>query len=152
MDQVHLYLIKCSRRIWGLIPDIGSRKGIEAAENYLNGIITQEEAYKADWPSEASAFLFDYSDASDKKINLYTNTVISNISKYESILVPPQEIKPETVQSLLKNAAYFANMVLCFRKVRFGRNHKSTMEKYGIFMPVDLFLDSVSSELYEAVL
>ena len=35
MTMIQKYLLECCRRIWDLIPDSGSRKGVEAAEKTL---------------------------------------------------------------------------------------------------------------------
>jgi len=150
MDQVHRYLVECAKRIWILIPDSGSRKGVLAAEQFLNGLIDWETAYEADWYSEASAFLFDYSESTEPKVKAYVGLIAAKLSDCEELLCPPETI--DNIQELLKNAAYFANKALCYPVVKFGTNQRESMRNYGIFMPANLFKDVVEKSLYEAVL
>ena len=107
MDQVHRYLIECCKRIWLLIPDKGSRNGVLAAEQYLNGEIPWEEAMKTDYCSEASAFLFDQRDSTDPYVADHIDSVRNHLESCELLLCPPQKI--DNIHELLKEAAYFAN-------------------------------------------
>lgn len=150
MDQIQRYLIECCKRIWTLIPDSGSRKGVLAAEQFLNGDIGWETAYETDWYSEASAFLFDYSEPTEPEVKSYINAISSNLPEYEALLYPPQKIS--NIQGLLRDAAYFANTTLCYPTIKFGLKHREFMKKNSRFMPADLFEKVVAKSLYENVL
>ncbi|GAB5387022.1 MAG: hypothetical protein Alis3KO_41450 [Aliiglaciecola sp.] len=150
MDQIQRYLVECCKRIWILIPDSGSRKGVLAAEQFLNGEILWETAYETDWYSEASAFLFDYSDPTEPQVKKYVNAVAAQLSEYEELLCPPQKIS--NIQGLLKDAAYFANTALCYPAIRFGLRHRESMKQISKFMPDYLFEKAVAKSLYETVL
>ena len=51
MTIIQKYLLECCRRIWELLPDSGSRKGVEAAEKLSKGEISWEDAMETDWYS-----------------------------------------------------------------------------------------------------
>lgn len=138
-SSVHKYLLACCRRIWPLIPDSGSRMGVEAGERFCRGEIAWEEAREADWHSEASAFLFDYNDENHPEVASFVSQVIQDRDKIERLLIPASSFREESVRELLKDAAYFSNFALCYPAIRFGKNSKGQLEAYGKFMPLELF-------------
>lgn len=114
--HLHQYLLLCARRIWPLLPEEGSRMGIIAAESYYKGEIDWAKAYEADWHSEGSAFLFDYGDAADE-------FVIKNVQ-----------------------AISFANFAFGFLSIRMrAESTQDRFEKYSLFMPRNLFEETVGS-------
>ena len=46
MTIIQQYFLECCRRIWELLPDSGSRKGVEAAEKLCRGEISWEEFFR----------------------------------------------------------------------------------------------------------
>ncbi len=120
--------------------------GVEAGEKYCKGEVAWEEVRRADWHSEASAFLFDFNDETDPGVALYVAQVKQKRDKYERLLVPSSSYDQQTVRELLRDAAYFANFALKYPDIRFGKNSRRNMENYGKFMPLELFEVMVSGK------
>jgi hypothetical protein len=139
VTSIQKYLLACCRRIWPLIPDSGSRRGVAAGEKYCRGEFTWEGVQEADWYSEASAFLFDYFDENDPQVASFIAQVSQDRDKIERLLVPAYSFHQQSVRELLKDAAYFANFALMYPGIRFGKNSKRQLEIYGKFMPLELF-------------
>ena len=141
MMLIHRYFLECCRRIWILLPDSGSKKGVEAAEKYCSGEISWDEAYEVDWYSEASAFLFEQRKETDLAISHYIDEVKARKGEIGSMLVPPREIASSEIKDLLTDAAYFANKALNFPFVSGGtrESRKDSMRNIGKFLPLDLF-------------
>ncbi len=113
--------------------------GVKAGEKYCRGEVTWEEAQEADWHSEASAFLFDYNDEKYPTVASFVAQVTQERDKIERLLVPASSYQEQSVRELLRDAAYFANLALCYPSIRFGRNSKGQLGAYGKFMPLKLF-------------
>lgn len=113
--------------------------GVEAGEKYCRGEIAWEEARKADWHSEASAFLFDYNDETHPEIASFVAQLTEKRDEAERLLIPASWSNEESARELLRDAAYFANFALCYPTLRFGKHSKRQMEGYGRFMPLELF-------------
>jgi hypothetical protein len=60
VPMLHRYFVACCRRIWRLLPQEASRRGIEVAERYLAGKATDEELSEVNWHVEGAAFNIDY--------------------------------------------------------------------------------------------
>lgn len=56
------YLASC-RRIWPLLPQKASRRGVELAEQFLAGEATAEQVSEYNWHTEGAAFRIDYAAA-----------------------------------------------------------------------------------------
>ena len=151
MAAIHSYLLACCRRIWDLLPDQGSREGIVIGEKYVRGQVSRNRLNDADWYSESSAFRFDYYKSTDSTISEYIERVCNNKKELERLLVPPSSIVDGNELELLKNAAYFANYALNYPWIHFGKAHKSSMQKMGLFMPIDLFYKMIPQNLIELV-
>ena len=80
----------------------------------------------------------------------YIDAVNENQAEYEALLCPPSKI--HNIHELLKDAAYFANYVLCYSRIRCGMNHKKTLEKHSKFMPEELFRKVVDKSIYQELL
>lgn len=57
--RLHRYLLMCCRAIWPLLPDEGSRRGVEVAELFVDGRATEEEFFHAEWGAEGAAFSWE---------------------------------------------------------------------------------------------
>jgi hypothetical protein len=126
----------CCRRIWRLLPQQESQRGVEIAEQYLAGRISADELMHANYSVEAAAFNIDY------------NCEPENIERWVSEIeaMPRDELRamladedPTTVgvdaRKLLLRAAYFANYATVYPNLR----HKKPLERYAIFFAPDLF-------------
>src|SRR6185295_1877056 len=58
--RLQKYFLACCRRIWRLLPEEDSRRGIELTEQYLDGRVDEQEFAHARYCAEAAAFHFDY--------------------------------------------------------------------------------------------
>src|SRR5262245_21057460 len=58
--RLHTYYLACCRRIWRLLPQEASRRGVELGEQYLAGQISAEELDRANYHVEGAAFNIDY--------------------------------------------------------------------------------------------
>lgn len=149
MTIIQKYLLECCRRIWDLIPDSGSRKGVEAAEKLCREEITWEEAIETDWYSEGSAFLFEYGEATDPEISEYIGQINLKRTTIGSLLVPPAYMGTIEIKELLMEAAYFANTALNYPGISYGtsKSHEQSMRDISKFLPLDLFEIMVPREL-----
>ncbi|MEN7344377.1 MAG: hypothetical protein AAAFM81_15605 [Pseudomonadota bacterium] len=146
VSSVHKYLLACCRRIWPLIPESGSRMGVEAGEKYCRGEISWKEARETDWHSEGSAFIFAYNEDDDPAVAPYIAQISQDRAAIERLLVPASSFASQSVRELLTDAAYFANFALCYPAIRFGKQSKKQLQSYGKFMPLELFEAMVPAE------
>ena len=153
MQIIHKYLLECCRRIWDLLPDEGSRKGVEAAEKYCRGEITWEQASETDWHSEGSAFLFEYREDSDPDLIEHIGQINLKRTTVGRLLVPPVYMGGIDIKELLKAAAYFANEALNYPFLSGGSfaSRKESMRQNSKFLPLDLFEIMVPIELRNKV-
>jgi hypothetical protein len=61
--KLRLFAVACCRRVWGLLTDKRSRRAVDAAEQFAEGLISEEEFEKARW-SAVDAYSA-YSDQDD---------------------------------------------------------------------------------------
>jgi hypothetical protein len=149
MTMIQKYFLECCRRRWDLLPDSGSRKGVEAAEKLCRGEISWEEAIATDWYSEGSAFLFEYGKDTDPEIIEYVGQINLKRTTIGRLLVPPVYMGSVDIKELLKDAAYFANEALNYPTISGGtpKSRKRSMRNISKFLPMDLFEIMVSSSL-----
>lgn len=55
-----LYLCGGCRTIWHLLYDFRSQRAVEVAEQFADGIATEEERFSADWFAEIPAMGYDF--------------------------------------------------------------------------------------------
>jgi hypothetical protein len=151
MNAVHRYLLECCRRIWVLLPDEGSRNGVVAGEKYLRGMINWGQTRKYDYDSEGSAFMFDYAEEGDQRVDEHIRHINQNIVLIRNLLVSPFDIADVSAKRLLIDAAYFANFALKFPELRFGKQCEKEMRCRGKFMPNTLLKKSIPQSLIEVV-
>ena len=149
MTIIHKYFLECCRRIWDLIPDSGSRKGVEAAEKLCRGEISWDVAIDTDYYSEGSAFLFEYGKDTDPEIAYYIGQINLQRTTIGSLLVPPTYMGSIDIRELLMEAAYFANTALNYPGISYGttKSHEQSMREISKFLPLDLFKIMVPSWL-----
>ena len=149
MTIIQKYLLECCRRIWELLPDSGSRKGVEAAEKLCRGEISWEDAMETDWYSEGAAFLFEYGKDTDPEISEYIGQINLQRTTIGRLLVPPVYMGEIDIKELLMEAAYFANTALNYPGISYGttKSHNQSMREISKFLPLDLFKIMVPNSL-----
>ncbi|WZO98300.1 hypothetical protein EP7_005360 [Isosphaeraceae bacterium EP7] len=135
------YCLACCRRIWRLLPQEASRAGVEVAERFVDGLATRAELGQAEWLAEGAAFKIDQA-LEPELIALWCNEVSR---------IPPDDLgamihspRPEDDLSphrLLKHAAYFADMAMCYP----GIKPKESIERYRLFLPAPLLREVVGN-------
>jgi hypothetical protein len=138
---LHRYYLTCCRRILLLLPEQGSRDGVEMGEQFLNGAVSAEALSKFNWHTEAAAFGFDYNTHPE-----YTDPLVAEVralSKGElrSMLHPPEiadEIEP---RELLTRAAYFADYAMTYSSCQ---RRGPPPDSYCIFLCSDALREHVS--------
>ena len=154
MTIIQKYLLECCRRIWVLLPDSGSRKGVEAAEKLCRGEISWEKAVETDWYSEGSAFLFEYAKDSAPEVAEYIGQINLQRTTIGRLLVPPVYMGTIDIKELLMEAAYFANKALNYPTLHGGTadGRRESMRNVGKFLPLDLFKIMVPDSLIKKVM
>ncbi|MEW6126851.1 MAG: hypothetical protein AB1757_07410 [Acidobacteriota bacterium] len=112
--KLHRYYLACCRAIWRLLPQEESRRGIEVAERYVDGLATDEELNKADWHVEGAAFNIDYNcdpNAIEKWIEEVQAIPRDELS---AMIHPIEEIADVSPRELLERAAYFADFAVIY--------------------------------------
>ena len=61
--SLHRFYLASCRGIWPLLTQEASRRGVELAEQFLDGKATAEQVRDYNWYTEGAAFFFDYADA-----------------------------------------------------------------------------------------
>jgi hypothetical protein len=114
VPHLHRYLVACCRRIQRLLPQEDSRRGIEVAERYLSGLVTDAELGDLSWYVEAAAFNIDY-NGDPESIQQWVDEV-GTISAEEltAMLNPPGVALDIDARELLKRAAYFAEYAIFY--------------------------------------
>lgn len=135
--RIHKYYLACCRKIWPLLLQEDSRKGVEMAEQFLEGKVTAQELKDYNWNTEGAAFSIAY------------NTEPENIEKWiQQINAIPRKrlesmlnlLGDDTVidaRYLLKRAAYFANYAMIYPSLR----KAPPPVKNAIFLCPDLLRD-----------
>ncbi len=134
--RMHCYLLACCRRIWRLLPQEDSRRGIEVAERYLMGAATVEELQAVKWYVEGAAFNIDY-NVNPESIQRWVEDVQSLPARgLAAMLSPPGDIVGVDARELLLKAAYFADLASNYP---FSRVSSWAWTKYSLFLYADLF-------------
>jgi hypothetical protein len=112
--QLHQFYLACCRAIWKLLPQEESRRGVELAERYLDGKVTDEELSKYNWYVEGAAFNIDY-NCKPEAIRRWVEEV-RRIPEMElrSMLHPPDAALAIEPRKLLLQAAYFADFAMIY--------------------------------------
>lgn len=110
--QLQRYYLACCRAIWRLLPQEGSRRGIEVAERYVEGLATEEELSEADYNVEGGAFNIDYNVDPEEVKRLVEGVEAIPREELRQLLHPPETRIPP--RELLKRAAYFADFAVIY--------------------------------------
>jgi hypothetical protein len=141
VPRIHRYLIACGRRIWRLLPDDGSRLGIEVAERFVEGEASVTKLRKTRWYTEGSAFTIDY-DTEPLLVQRWIDE-INAIPRHElaALLHPPDIADKIDARQLLKQAAYFADFAAhfpFFLRTCFFWRPEHPASHYALFLSAEL--------------
>ena len=132
--RLHAYYLACCRRIWRLLPQKGSRRGVEVAELYIAGRATPEELDAANYAAEGAAFNIDY-DCNPEAIREWVREVDAMPDdELAAMLNPAAPDACFTTRQLLLNAAYFADFAMIYP----GFEKKIVPRGYVVFLSAPL--------------
>jgi hypothetical protein len=129
------YYLRCCRAIWKLLPQEGSRAGVEVAERFLAGEANADEVHEVNWSTEGAAFLLDYNSDPDEVRRLVAQTRAIPEAELRSMLYPPGAASEIETRELLKRAAYFADYAMVYPWLR---PYGPPPRNYDPFLSADL--------------
>lgn len=143
---LHRFYLASCRRIFALLPETGSRGGVEMGEKFLAGETSADDVKRFTWHTEAAAFEFDY--------NLHPNhtapliAAVREMPKPELrlLLNPPEAADEVEPRDLLKRAAYFADYAMIYSSLT---PKGPPPNSYRIFLSADLLRQHVSRPSHE---
>jgi hypothetical protein len=142
---LHRFYLASCRRIWKLLPQEASRRGVELAEQFLEGTVSGEEVSKYNWHVEGAAACIDY-DTDPEAIDRWVAEVRAiPDAELRSMLHPPeatQEIEP---RELLKRAAYFVDFAMIYPSLK---PMGPPPESYRPFLSAELLRQHVGYPAY----
>lgn len=109
VPQIHRFLIACCWKHKHLIPQRNLRKGLQGAEKWLAGEISDDELYKLNWFAEGEAFVIDYAKTDEDIRELMT--LFASIPELDGLPYPD-------AWQLMRKAAYFAEMSMIYSMFR----------------------------------
>jgi hypothetical protein len=110
---MHRFYVACCRRIWRLLPDQETQKGVEVAEQWLDGNTSDSELDDRDYHVEGAAFGIDYKSSPDE-LNRWISCVDAiPESELVALLGIQMAERPDSYE-LLKSAAYFAHYAIMY--------------------------------------
>jgi hypothetical protein len=135
--KLHRYYLLCCRRIWRLLPQQESRRGVELAEQYLAGRVSAEELMHANYYVEGAAFNIGYNSEPENIERWVREVEAMPRDELRALLADEGSTVAVDARKLLLRAAYFADYAMMYPKLR----HKQPLEKYAIFFAPELFRD-----------
>lgn len=145
-SALHAYYLQCCRAIWKLLPQEGSRVGVQVAERFLAGHASFEEVHEADYEAEGAAFLFDYrSDQNEVECLVEQARAIPD-NEMRQMLHQPEAARAIETCELLKRAAYFVDYAMVYPGLT---PCGPPPESYGLFLSADLLRNIVSNPFGE---
>jgi hypothetical protein len=119
--SLHRFYLASCRRIWPLLPQEASRRGVEMAEQFLAGEVTSEQVSEYNWHTEGAAFRIDYAAApGDTEAIAHWVAEVQTLpaSELRSMLHPPETAGEVEPRKLLLRAAYFADYAMLYPSLR----------------------------------
>src|SRR5262249_2845506 len=107
------YLASC-RGIWKLLPQEASRRGVEMAEQWLAGSVSDEEMSEYNWDVEGAAFCIDYNTAPADIDRWVAEVRALSTAELRSMVHPPGAAEGIEPRELLLRAAYFADYAMVY--------------------------------------
>lgn len=136
---MHRFYVACCRRIWCLLPDQETQKGVQVAEQWLDGYASDIELNARDYYVEGAAFGIDYNSSPDELKRWISDVDAIPESELNSILGIQVSRRPDSYE-LLKSAAYFAHYAIMYPAI----NPKGMPpESYHQFLSADILRQHV---------
>jgi hypothetical protein len=141
--SLHLFYLASCRGIWPLLTQEASRRGVELAEQFLDGKATAVQVREYNWYTEGAASFFDYADADDMIEIARSVAEIKSLpaQEWQAMLHPPMTADEIELRELLKRAAYFADYAMIYPNLRGFRAPPKT---YRPFMSADILRKHVA--------
>jgi hypothetical protein len=138
---LHRYCLACCRQIWRLFPHEASRTGVEVAERFIDGLATIDELSRAEYEAEGGAYTFEYE--LDAEVVARWTEEASRIPReeFDALIHSPRPEDDLTSNALLKHAAYFADIAICYPGIR----PKESIERYRLFLSAPLLREVVGN-------
>jgi hypothetical protein len=111
---LHRFYLASCRGVWELLPQEASRRGVELAEQFLEGAVSAEKISEYNWHVEAAAFCLDYNTDAEAIKRWVADVCAIPESKLQSMLHPPEAAREIEPMDLLKRAAYFADYAMIY--------------------------------------
>ena len=110
---IHRFYLAVCRKIWPLLPDDETQKGVAVAEKWLDGDVPSSALNDCDYYVEGAAFGIDYKSSPDE-LNRWISTIDAiPESELRAMLHPQFTERPDSYE-LLKSAAYFAHYAIMY--------------------------------------
>lgn len=111
--ELHRFYLACCRAIWPLLLDGETRKGVEIAEQWLEGIASDSDLNECDYHVEGAAFGIDYK-CSPEELQSWIS-VVDAIPRHElESMLHSHHVDQRDSYVLLKSAAYFAHFAIIY--------------------------------------
>jgi hypothetical protein len=111
---LHRYYLACCRVIWKLLPQEESRRGVELAEQFVDGKVSDEEIRKYNWHVEGAELCIDF-NTEPEAIDCWVAEIRAlTEAELRSMLHPPEAAQLIEPRELLKRAAYFADYAMIY--------------------------------------
>lgn len=129
MPLYKFYLSSC-RKIWPLLTQEASRKGIELAELFMQNKVRWDAVSEYNWYVEAAAFTFEH-PADMKKIEVWVTEVETKSPELITKLLKAKDQDGAlNTRSLLHHAAYFADHVMMYPSITPKGLHNKEYNKF----------------------
>jgi hypothetical protein len=97
-----------------LLPHEESRRGVEMAEQWLAGAVSDEELSRYNWDVEGEAFCIDYNTAPEDVERWVAAVQALPAAELRSMVHLPQTADKVGPRELLRRAAYFADYAMVY--------------------------------------
>lgn len=115
---LHRFYLASCRRIWPLLPQVASRRGVEMGEQFAAGEVSEAELYELNYEVEGAAFFVDYDTEPTEVARLVSHVSELPSEQLRSMLNPPEAASELQPRELLVRAAYFADYAMMYPSLR----------------------------------
>jgi hypothetical protein len=113
--SLHPFYLASCRRIWPLLPQEASRRGVELAEQFLAGEALAEQVNEYNWHTEAAALCLDHAAApgdTEAIAQWVAEVGALPAGELRALLHPPETADEVEPRELLLRAAYLADYAM----------------------------------------
>ena len=126
VPTLHQYFLGCCWKIKHLIPQKALRKGLQGAEDWIDGLITDEDFNDLEWSAEAAAFAFEYREdleGAEYQEYLTSSEHHETVTEIKALIASITELEGmpyEQARQLLMDAAYFTDSAMVYPTISPG--------------------------------